>query len=149
MFMAGQKAAGQTVGESKETICAGHDWAGWLNPHKGLRLKLWTGGSELHIAVQGRVEADMVLEDLHQVLAEPHNQTRLHLDLSAVLGLDPIGVSALIVLMRHRGPAFERISLTGLPPQAAWRLRNKGAHDLLGPDWDGCFDNDQARYTRH
>lgn len=143
--MAGQQAGG----EIKHAVNGGHDGAGWRQPRGGLRLKVWTDGPELNIALRGPLEADAILEDLHRIMAEAHGQTRLHLDLSAVPDLDPLGVSALIVLLRHRGPAFEGISLTGLTPVAAWRFHNKGAKDLLGPDWDGCYHSDQASFSRH
>ncbi|MFH1035654.1 MAG: hypothetical protein V1806_14190 [Pseudomonadota bacterium] len=147
--MAGQEAQGLTASEISETTSTRHDWTDWLFPRAGLRLRVWTCGNGLHIAVQGRMDADMILEDLHIVLSEPRPQTRLHLDLAGVPQIDDLGVSALIVLLRHRGPSFHGVCLTGLPPLAVWRLRDKGARELLGGGWQASFQGDQARYRRH
>ncbi|MFH1035121.1 MAG: hypothetical protein V1806_11495 [Pseudomonadota bacterium] len=102
-------------------------------------LEVRRRGQELSIILGEQVGAEDILESLGGLLSGEHGLEHLHLEVRQPRGLDHLGLSALVVVLREHGPCFASITISGLPLWAQERLRLTGADNLLGHHWQGNF----------
>jgi len=111
-------------------------------------IHLELGRHKLAIRPHGRLDVDALLSGLPPALRAARECHELRIDLSLVSDLDDLALSALIVLLRNYGQGFGDITLKGLPSWGSARLRDTGAENLLGRNWQGAMEIDEARFKR-
>ncbi|KMY66560.1 hypothetical protein AAU61_15580 [Desulfocarbo indianensis] len=116
--------------------------------HAAGPIHLELGRHKLAIRPHGRLDVEALLSGLPPALRAARECHELRVDLSQVSDFDDLALSALIVLLRNYGQGFGNITLKGLPVWSSARLRDTGAENLLGRDWRGVMDMDEARFKR-
>lgn len=123
---------------------AGGEWGKGVRPRTpGLKVEhhlreLYL--REMYITLEERADVDAILEDLGALLGQDQSLDWLNVDVSRLVGLDHLSLSALVVVLREHCAPLAHITISGLPVWAQERLRLTGADNLLGRSWHGSFE---------